>query len=80
MNDEIMNYEDETEIVEYDADDIEKKGLSTGAAMLIGAGLTTAVIAAVKLGKKAIAKIKAKSADKDVYDAEEVEYEVEDEE
>ena len=57
-NNEIMNYE-EIEIM----DDVvaeEKTGVSTGVAMLIGAGLTLAVSAGVKLVKKGIAAYKAK--------------------
>lgn len=57
-NNEIMNYE-EIEIM----DDVvaeEKPGISTGGAMLIGAGLTLAVSGAIKLVKKGIAAYKAK--------------------
>ena len=61
-NNEIMNYEDEVlvndvEIIEMEA---EKPGISTGAAIAIGAGLTLAVTAGIKLVKKMIAKHKAK--------------------
>lgn len=60
--DENMNYEvevlDEDNIEEFEVE--EGKELSTGVAMLIGAGLTGAAIGAVKLGKKAWGKIKAK--------------------
>ena len=37
-----------------------KTGIGTGKAMLIGAGVVLAVTAGIKLGKKAIAAIKAK--------------------
>ena len=40
----------------------EETGMSTGVAMLIGAGLTVAAAAAVKLGKKLVAKFRAKKA------------------
>jgi hypothetical protein len=58
-NNEIMNYED----VEINCDDVnasESSGVSTGVAMLIGAGVACAVGACVKLVKKGIAKHKAK--------------------
>ena len=61
MENEIMNYEDvmdtEIEAIEMEA---EESGIGTGMAMLIGAGLTLATTAIVKLGKKAYAKYKAK--------------------
>lgn len=61
-NNEIMNYEDEVlvndvEVVEMEA---ENSGISTGAAIAIGAGLTLAVAAGIKLVKNMIAKHKAK--------------------
>ena len=62
MEDEIMNTEDEvmdTEIATAEAEP-EETGMGTGVAMLIGAGLTLAVGAAVKVGKKVYAKYKAK--------------------
>lgn len=63
--DEIMNNEEvmdmDTELDTIDAES-EGTGMSTGVAMLIGAGLTIAVGAAVKLGKKGVAYIKAKRA------------------
>ena len=50
-------------------------GLSTGAAMLIGAGVTAAVFAGIGLVKKGIAVIKAKKAqsqdEDDIIDADE---------
>lgn len=58
-NNEIMNYE-EIEVVNDEIVANEGTGMSTGIAMLIGAGLTLAVGAGIKLGKKAIAAIKAK--------------------
>ena len=61
MENEVMNYDEamETE-VENDMVETEDSGMSTGVAMLIGAGLTAASVAAVKLGKKVIAKFKAR--------------------
>lgn len=38
----------------------EETGMSTGMAMLIGSGLTLAIIAGIKQGKKIMDKIKAK--------------------
>lgn len=64
-NEEMMNYEDMNPEVETVEDDSENSGLGTGAAMLIGAGLTIAVTAAVKFGKKAYAKFKAKKEAKE---------------
>lgn len=63
MENEIMEYEEvmEPEVETYEAE-TEESGMSVGLAMLIGAGLTAATVAAVKLGKKAINKIKAKKA------------------
>lgn len=51
-NNEVM----EGEIVE------DEKSLSTAGAMLIGAAATAATVAVVKLGKKVIAKVKARKA------------------
>ena len=57
---ENMNYEEvETDEVETDEVETEKNGIGTGMAMLIGAGLTVATTAIIKLGKKAYAKIKS---------------------
>ena len=64
-NNEMMDYGDiemMDEVVETD----EKTGIGTGVAVLIGAGLTIAVAAGVKLVKKGIAAIKAKKAQKAV--------------
>lgn len=58
-NNEIMNYED-IEIVDDTVVETEGSGMSTGLAMLIGAGVTLAVGAGVKLVKGMIAKHKAK--------------------
>ena len=77
-NNEIMNNEE----IEVMDEPIVAEGdnLSTGAAMLIGAGLAFVVGAGVKLGKKAVTAIKAKVAAKK-HDAEsEVEPEVSEEE
>lgn len=62
MENEVMSYEEEIMEPEVEFDEVgtENSGLSTGLAMLIGAGLTAASIAAVKLGKKVYAKIKAR--------------------
>ena len=63
MEDIIMN-EEEVMDTEMDTIDMEPEdtGMSTGVAILIGAGITLAVGAAVKLGKKGIDYIKAKKA------------------
>ena len=62
MENEIMNYE--TEVMENEVEiyemEPETSGISTGLAMLIGAGITVAGYAAVRLAKKLIAKHKAK--------------------
>ena len=62
MEDEIMNTEDEVMDTEIATTEVEPEetGMGTGVAMLIGAGLTLAVGAAVKVGKKLYAKYKAK--------------------
>lgn len=60
-NNEIMNY-DEMEVMDDEIVTEEKAGIGTGVAMLIGAGLTIAVGAVVKLAKKGIENIKAKKA------------------
>ena len=57
MNEEVMDTEMDT--IDMEPEDT---GMSTGVAMLIGAGITLAVGAAVKLGKKGIDYIKAKKA------------------
>ena len=61
-NNEIMNYEDEVMENEVDIYEMESEesGIGTGLAMLIGAGITAAGVAAVTFGKKWIAKRKAK--------------------
>lgn len=58
-NNELMNVE-EIEVMDDVVVAEEKSGIGTGAAMLIGAGLTLAVSAGVKLVKKGIAAYKAK--------------------
>lgn len=61
MENEIMNYENEAmenEVEVYEAES-ENSGIGTGLAMLIGAGITAAGVAAVGLGKKLWAKHKA---------------------
>lgn len=62
MENEIMNIETEVMETEFDAVELadENSGIGTGAAMLIGAGITAAGIAVVKLGKKLWANYKAK--------------------
>lgn len=62
MENEIMNYEEEVmePEVEIDEAETEDSGISTGVAMMIGAGLTVAATAVVRLGKKAFAAYKAK--------------------
>lgn len=61
MENEIMNYEEEVMEPEVEIDEVETEnsGMNVGVAVLIGAGLTAAGVAAVKLGKKLYAKIKA---------------------
>lgn len=61
MENEYMNYEEtmETE-VETEEVETEKSGIGTGKALLIGAGLAAAAVAAVKFGKSMYAKIKVK--------------------
>ena len=61
MENEIMNYEEvmEPEIEVYEFGPEESKS-NVGLAVLIGAGLTAATFAAVKLGKWAWTKIKTK--------------------
>ena len=68
--DENMNYEEEEVMEPEEATEVESEetGMSTGVAMLIGAGLTVAVTAAVKLGKKLVAKFRAKKALEDTMD------------
>lgn len=61
MENENMNYDDAMENeVEAEEAETESSGIGTGAAMLIGAGLTMATAAIVKLGKKLFAAHKAK--------------------
>lgn len=61
MENEIMNYEEEaTPMVETYEMEPEESGVGTGVAMLIGAGLTIATAAVIKLGKNLYAKHKAK--------------------
>lgn len=82
MENEIMNY-DETAIeeVENDNDEVEVKdsGISTGVAMLIGAGLTIATGGLIKLGKKLVNKYKAKKAEQKTEAESDEDYEVVDE-
>lgn len=61
MENEIMNYEEvmDTDVELYEAEPEETKS-NVGLAVLIGAGLTAATFAAVKLGKWAWTKIKSK--------------------
>lgn len=62
MENEIMDYEEEVmdPEVEIDETETERSGMGTGAAMLLGAGLTIATGAVIKLGKKLYAACKAK--------------------
>lgn len=62
MENEVMNYEEEVMIPEEETfeTETESSGMGTGMAMLIGAGLTIATAAVVKLGKKAYAAYKYK--------------------
>ncbi|MCI6805646.1 MAG: hypothetical protein MR912_08665 [Prevotella sp.] len=68
--DEIMNYEEEEVMEPEETTEVESEetGMSTGVAMLIGAGLTVAAAVAVKLGKKLVAKFRAKKALEDTTD------------
>lgn len=61
-NEELVNYEEMDPEVETESED---SGMSTGVAMMIGAGLAVAATAAIKLGKKIISKIKAKKEPED---------------
>jgi hypothetical protein len=71
-NNEIMEMTEvmDTDIIEMETGD--RSGLSTGGAMLIGAALTAATVAVVKLGKKAWTKFKARkeqqASDRDFVD------------
>ena len=62
MENEIMNFENEVMENEYEVceTETERSGIGTGVAMLIGAGIAAAGVAAVGVGKKVWAKIKAK--------------------
>lgn len=60
MEDNNMNYEDDMMVMDGEDTADEGTNLGTGAGMLIGAGLTLAVLSAIKLGKKVYTKIKAK--------------------
>ena len=73
MENEIMNYE-ENEIAEVENDEVglEDSGMSTGMAMLIGAGLAIVTGGLIKLGKKLYMAYKAKKESKK---AEEEDYE-----
>ena len=73
MENEIMNYEEnESAEVENDEVGLEDSGMSTGMAMLIGAGLAIATGGLIKLGKKLYMAYKAKKESKK---AEEEDYE-----
>lgn len=61
-NEELVNYEEMEPEVETESED---SGMSTGVAMMIGAGLAVAATAAIKLGKKIISKIKTKKEPED---------------
>ena len=67
MENEIMNYEEE--VMEPEIETEEKSGIGIGAAMLLGAGLTLAVGAIVKFGKKLVEKCKAKKLEKENEDS-----------
>lgn len=60
MENEIMEYEEAMDDIDVIETEPESSGVSAGVAMLIGAGVTAVSIAAVKLGKKLIAKVKAR--------------------
>ncbi len=66
MDNEMMNYDEVMEPeVETTEVETEETGTHRGLAVLIGAGLTAAGIAAVTLGKKLYAKHKAKKESKE---------------
>ena len=69
MENEIMNYEEEAMEPEVEVETEQKSGIGTGAAMLLGAGLTLAVGAMVQLGKKLVEKCKAKKLEKENQDS-----------
>lgn len=75
-NNEIMNVENEIEVVDDVVVADEKTGISTGCAMLIGAGLTLAASAGVKLVRKFIANRKAKKELKKLEDESVIEDEI----
>lgn len=81
MENEIMDYEN-TAIEEVNNDETEEvqdsSGMSTGVAMLIGAGLTIATGGLIKLGKKLVTKYKAKKEAQKAAESED--YEVVDDE
>lgn len=62
-NFEMENYTAEETMIE---EGTEKRGMSTGVAMLLGAGLAAAGCAVVKLVKKGIAKAKARKAEGEI--------------
>ena len=74
---EIMVNEEPNDALATDRPIEERTQMSTATAMLIGSGLTLAVIVGVKKGKKLLAKIRAKKEaskkenDSDVIDIEE---------
>lgn len=73
MENEVMNYEEVmVNEVENDEAETESSGMGTGAAMLLGAGLTLATGAMIKLGKKMFKAIKARKEAKNA-DEEELE-------
>lgn len=79
----IMDYDENTAIEEVNNDETEEvqdsSGMSTGVAMLIGAGLTIATGGLIKLGKKLVNKYKAKKEAQKA-DESEGDYEVVDDE
>lgn len=72
MNEEIMEMDQVTEETQPEVVEEEQSGIGTGMAMLIGAGLTVAGIAAVKYGRKAIGKIKSMRKASKIEDNDEV--------
>ena len=69
MENEDMNYEEVAMEPEVEVETEENSGMGTGAAMLLGVGLTLAVGAMVKLGKKLVEKCKAKRLEKENEDS-----------
>lgn len=76
----VIEIVEEVETVEGELVTTDKSGLNTGMAMLIGAGLTLATIAGVKIAKKAYDKRrKAKEVEAEIVDVDDYDDEFDDE-